>query len=73
MNFRICLFVYFFFLLIFVSFLCLGKYRVEFNGCCSLHISVRKETQISKLNKNMFENKTKTSFLVQRGKLPIFY
>ena len=73
MNFRICLFVYFF-LLIFVSFLCLGKYRVEFNGCCSLHISVCKDLgHTNKLNKNMFENKTKTSFLVQRGKLPIFY
>ena len=34
------------------------NYRVEFNVCCSLHISVHKETQISK---NMFENKTKTS------------
>ena len=45
------------------------NYRVELNVCCSLHLSVHKETQISK---NMFENKTKTSFLVQLGKLPIF-
>ena len=27
---------------------CLGKHRVGFNVCCSLHISVRAETQISK-------------------------
>ena len=45
MNFRICLFV--FFLFDFCSFLYLGKYKVEFNVCCSLHISVRKETQMS--------------------------
>ena len=29
---------------------CLGKYRVRFNVCCSLYMSVRKETQISQTN-----------------------
>ena len=59
-NFRICLFVYIFlfhFGLETIRHLCFGKYRVRFNVCCSLHISVREETQISITN--MFEKKKK--------------
>ena len=54
-----------------VRHLCFGKNRVGFNVFCSLHITVREETQISITN--MLGNKPKASFLVQRGELPIFY
>ena len=45
--------------------LSLGKYKVGFNVCCSLHISVRKETQISRTN--MFETNRKLVFLFSEG------
>ena len=41
--------------------LCLGKYTVRYNVCCSLHVSVRKETQISRTN--IFETNRKLVFL----------
>ena len=41
--------------------LCIGEYRVGFNVCCSLHISVRKETQISRTD--MFGTNRKLVFL----------
>ena len=50
--------------------LCLGEYRVGFNICCSLHISVRKETQISRIN--MFGTNRKLVFLFGEESSPFF-
>ena len=51
-----------------VRHLCLGKNRVGFNVCCSLHVSVRKETQTTK--SNMFETKRKLVFLFREERSP---
>ena len=67
-NFRIRVFVQFFFLLHFglgtVRHLCFGKYRLGINVCCSLHISVLEDTQISITN--MFETNRKLVFLFSK-------
>ena len=51
-----------------VRHLCLGKFRVGFKVCCSLHVSARKETQTTK--SNMFETKRKLFFLFSEESSP---
>ena len=51
--------------------LCLSKYRVVFNICCSLHISVRKERQMSIAN--MFETNRKLVLLFSEESSPFFF